>query len=199
VHNGASPVFIKQVGGPSPKSGGPHFDRRTWDETRGRPVRELAESSGLPTCSRDVTFRTESYGGRTLACPRRLGSSGHVSLTRNPGIGSPSALWAAGLRRCHTITRDMTPFPHRRRALAVMEVKGRFAGADMKTITRDEILTGFNTDRWILVLAEGRVGRGYRGALPAPPVPRSARPPRVHRDQPHVPLAELWKAAHPLS
>jgi hypothetical protein len=35
-----------------------------------------------------------------------------------------------------------------------MEVKGRVVGADSVSITRNEILTGLNTDRWILALVE---------------------------------------------
>jgi len=35
-----------------------------------------------------------------------------------------------------------------------IEVKGRISGADTVTITRNEILTSLNTDRWILALVE---------------------------------------------
>jgi hypothetical protein len=35
-----------------------------------------------------------------------------------------------------------------------IEVKGRIAGAESVTITRNEILTGLNTDQWLLALVE---------------------------------------------
>jgi Domain of unknown function (DUF3883) len=38
--------------------------------------------------------------------------------------------------------------------LLFLEVKGRIAGANSVTITRNEILTGLNTDRWILALVK---------------------------------------------
>ena len=42
--------------------------------------------------------------------------------------------------------------------LLFIEVKGRIAGADSVTITRNEILTSLNTDRWILALVEVAAG-----------------------------------------
>jgi hypothetical protein len=38
--------------------------------------------------------------------------------------------------------------------LLFIEVKGRIAGAETVTITRNEILTSLNTDRWVLALVE---------------------------------------------
>jgi hypothetical protein len=38
--------------------------------------------------------------------------------------------------------------------LRFLEVKGRVAGAETVSITRNEILTGLNSDRWILALVE---------------------------------------------
>jgi hypothetical protein len=46
--------------------------------------------------------------------------------------------------------RSHTPDGH----LLFLEVKGRIAGAETVTITRSEILTGLNSDRWILALVE---------------------------------------------
>ncbi|MBA2283084.1 MAG: DUF3883 domain-containing protein [Acidimicrobiia bacterium] len=40
------------------------------------------------------------------------------------------------------------------RHLIFIEVKGRVAGAETVTITRNEILTSLNTDRWVLALVE---------------------------------------------
>jgi hypothetical protein len=46
--------------------------------------------------------------------------------------------------------RSRTPDGH----LLFLEVKGRIAGGETVTITRSEILTGLNSDRWILALVE---------------------------------------------
>ncbi len=40
------------------------------------------------------------------------------------------------------------------RHLVLIEVKGRISGAETVSITRNEILTGLNSDRWILALVE---------------------------------------------
>ena len=50
------------------------------------------------------------------------------------------------------------------RHLLFLEVKGRIAGADTVTITRNEILTSLNTDRWILALVEVADGPDGRPA-----------------------------------
>ena len=48
--------------------------------------------------------------------------------------------------------------------LLFVEVKGRIAGAETVTITRNEILTSLNTDRWILALVEVSDGPDGRPA-----------------------------------
>jgi superfamily II DNA or RNA helicase len=83
--------------------------------------------------------------------------------------------------------------------LLFLEVKGRIAGATSVTITRNEILTGLNTDRWILALVnveptgqtEARYLRHpFRGQLDDLGFTETSRT---------FSWSKLWKAAQPPS
>ena len=88
-----------------------------------------------------------------------------------PGMHAQDTTWVdmtaigAVLLAERALGRDPEPMPHsnpgydiRSRTadghLLFLEVKGRIAGANSVTITRNEILTGLNTERWILALVK---------------------------------------------
>jgi superfamily II DNA or RNA helicase len=71
-----------------------------------------------------------------VATERTLGRNAKVMPPNNPGFD----------------IRSRTIDDH----LCFIEVKGRASGAEMVTLTRNEILTSLNTDRWVLALVEVR-------------------------------------------
>lgn len=83
---------------------------------------------------------------------------------RNTGWVDKTAIGAVLLAE-RELGREPEEMPHNNRGydirsrtldghLLFLEVKGRIAGAETVTITRSEILTGLNSDRWILALVE---------------------------------------------
>ena len=73
--------------------------------------------------------------------------------------------------------------------LRFIEVKGRVAGADTITVTRNEILYSLNKpDDFILAIVEFLDDGDHRRPLPPPPVPRQRRQHRLRRRQRQLPL-----------
>jgi hypothetical protein len=100
------------------------------------PAGALAIATGADPLTRArETARVERRAvDAVMATEDRLGRSPREMPHNNPGYDIAST----------TIDRH----------LLFIEVKGRIAGADTVTITRNEILTSLNTDRWILALVE---------------------------------------------
>jgi superfamily II DNA or RNA helicase len=104
--------------------------------------------------------------GGALVIPSDLLADGAT-----PGMHARNTEWidktavGAVLAAERSLGRDPDEMPHNNRGydirsrtpdghLLFLEVKGRIAGAETVTITRSEILTGLNSDRWILALVE---------------------------------------------
>jgi hypothetical protein len=84
--------------------------------------------------AQDTTWVDTTATGAVLLAERALGRNPEQMPHSNPGYD----------------IRSRTADGH----LLFLEVKGRIAGANSVTITRNEILTGLNTDRWILALVK---------------------------------------------
>lgn len=82
----------------------------------------------------DTTWVDQTAVGAVLVAERGLGRKPEEMPHNNPGFD----------------IRSLAADGH----LFFIEVKGRIAGATTVTLTRNEILTGLNTDRWILALSE---------------------------------------------
>jgi superfamily II DNA or RNA helicase len=87
-----------------------------------------------PAHARDTTRIERAAVDAVLDTERALGRQPEEMSHNNPGFD----------------IRSRTADDH----LIFLEVKGRIAGADTVTITRNEILTGLNTERWVLALVE---------------------------------------------
>lgn len=87
-----------------------------------------------PQHTREVERMERAAVDAVLATERDLGHTPQEMPRNNPGFD----------------IRSLTPDGHVR----FLEVKGRIEGAETVTITRNEILTGLNSPRWILALAE---------------------------------------------
>jgi superfamily II DNA or RNA helicase len=92
------------------------------------------EADGPPRHARETERVERRAVDAVLATELRLGRDPREMAHNNPGYDIEST------------TRD--------RHLLFLEVKGRVSGAETVTITRNEILTSLNTDRWILALVE---------------------------------------------
>ncbi len=86
------------------------------------------------THAEDTVWVDKTAVGAVLLTERALGREPEEMPHVNPGYD----------------IRSRTPDGH----LLFLEVKGRIAGATSVTVTRNELLTGLNTDRWILVLVK---------------------------------------------
>jgi superfamily II DNA or RNA helicase len=97
--------------------------------------------------------------------------AGLLAVGLTPGMHARNTEWidktavGAILLAERGLGRDPEEMPHNNRGydirsrtpdghLLFLEVKGRIAGGETVTITRSEILTGLNSDRWILALVE---------------------------------------------
>lgn len=87
-----------------------------------------------PDRARDVTAVERRAVDAVMASEIALGNEPEEMARNHPGYD----------------IRSLTPDGHYR----FIEVKGRLAGAETVTITRNEIITGLNTDQWILALVE---------------------------------------------
>lgn len=145
-----------------------------------------------------------------------------AGLLKEPGSVEPSSSWHARdttwvdktaigailLMECH-LGRQPEEMPHNNPGydirshtpdghLLFLEVKGRITGADTVTITRSQILTGLNTDRWILALVEvdstgtnvRYLRHPFRGQIDDLGFTETSRT---------FPWNDLWKAADPPS
>lgn len=98
-------------------------------------MHRLDESAPPPGAhAQDTVWVDKAAIGAVLAAEQVLGRAPEEMPHNNPGYD----------------IRSHTPDGH----LLFLEVKGRISGAETVTITRNEILTGLNTDRWILALVE---------------------------------------------
>jgi superfamily II DNA or RNA helicase len=97
-------------------------------------ARLLDDQAGAGDRPRDTARVDAAAVAAVLAAERELGRMPEEMAHNNPGFD----------------IRSLDTDGH----LRFIEVKGRVQGADSVTITRNEILTGLNSDRWTLALVE---------------------------------------------
>jgi len=140
----------------------PDRARQRADELAGRLRRRMAELDQ----EEQLKALPPVVVGGALVVPAVL-----LAVSSTPGTHARNTEWvdktaiAAVLAAERARGRDPEEMPHNNRGfdirsrtqdghLLFIEVKGRIAGGETVTITRSEILTGLNSDRWILALVE---------------------------------------------